>query len=188
MSSNFACCSGRLVPKRDRPNRDFGGDHAAEIGRQRGVVIARNPDPVAPYLQRRQRIAVRFGQPLMGGAVMKTVAERDHHARVVPRDDSREATECRHRIVRRQQHAARRETGAFFQMQIRDHEQALLFPEQGAGEIGDQGHARDIQRRSSNGIDCSSRHGFTKKKDVDARHKAGHDGVDMSERNRSILF
>ena len=85
----------------------------------------------------------------MGVAVMKTVAERDHHARVVPRDHRSEAPERRYRIVGRKQHAADRETGAFFQMQIRDDEQAFVFPEQRAGEIGDQGDARDIHGRGA---------------------------------------
>ena len=79
----------------------------------------------------------------MGGAVMKTVAERDHHGRVVPRDHGGEAAERRHGIVRRQQHAAGGEAGAFFQMQVGDDQQALFFPEQRAGEIGDQRHAGD---------------------------------------------
>ena len=87
----------------------------------------------------------------MGVAVMKAVAERNHHPRVVPRDDSAEAAERRHRIVGRQQHPAGGETGALFQMQVGDDEQALLFPEQCAGEIGDQGHARD-----TNGGDARS--------------------------------
>ena len=113
-------------------------------GRQRGIVIARYPDPVAPCLQRRDRVAVRRRQPVMGVAVVKTVAERNHHARIVPRDHRRKPAERRHRIVGRQQHAARRKARALFQMQVGDHQQALLFPEQRAGEIGDQGDAGDI--------------------------------------------
>src|SRR5207244_2949995 len=46
-------------------------------------------------------------------------------------------------IIRRQQHAAGGEAGAFFQMQIRDDEQTLLFPEQCARKIGDHGDAGD---------------------------------------------
>ena len=75
---------------------------------------------------------------------MKAVAERDHHGRVVPRDDGREAAKRRHGIVRRQQHAAGGEAGALFQMQVGDDEQALLFPEQRAGEIGDKRYAGDL--------------------------------------------
>ena len=83
-------------------------------------------------------------QPVMGVAIVKTVAERDHHARIVPGDHGGEAAQCRHGIVRRQQHAARGEAGTFFQMQVGDHEQALLFPEQRAGEIGDQRHTCNV--------------------------------------------
>ena len=57
----------------------------------------------------------------------------------------------RHRVIGRQQHAARGKAGAFFQMQVGDDEQALLFPEQRAGEIGDERHVRDrdLSRRAS---------------------------------------
>ena len=72
----------------------------------------------------------------MGAAVVKTVTERNHHARIVPRDHGGQAAERRRRIVRRQQHAALGETGTLLQMQVGDDEQALRFPEQRAGEIG----------------------------------------------------
>ncbi len=71
---------------------------------------------------------------------METVAERNHHARVMPRDDGGETAERRHRVVGWQQHTARGEAGALFQMQIGDDEQALLRPEQRAGEIGNECH------------------------------------------------
>ena len=75
---------------------------------------------------------------------MKTVAERDHRAGIVPRNHGREAAERSHGVVGRQQHAAGRKAGTFFQMQVRDHQQALFFPEQRAGEIGDEGYAGDV--------------------------------------------
>ena len=40
MSGDFADSAGRLVTKRDAADRNFAGDHAAEIGRQCGIVIA----------------------------------------------------------------------------------------------------------------------------------------------------
>ncbi|MET4835649.1 hypothetical protein ABIF44_005056 [Bradyrhizobium japonicum] len=58
-------------------------------------------------------------------------------------DDSSETAQRCQRIVRRQQHTARGEAGPFFQMQIGDDEQALLFPEQRTGEIGCEGHITD---------------------------------------------
>src|SRR5882757_11547637 len=91
MTGDFTGGTCRLVTKRNWPDGDFAGDHAAEIAGERGIVIAGNPDPVAPRLQRRERVAIPCGQPAMGGAVMKTVAERDHHARIVPRDHGSEA-------------------------------------------------------------------------------------------------
>ena len=59
MSGDFARLSRRLVAEHDRSDRDFARDDAAEVGGQRGIVIAGNPDPVATRLQRRDRLAVR---------------------------------------------------------------------------------------------------------------------------------
>ena len=39
-------------------DRHFLRDHAAEVGGQRRIVIARNPDPVAPRLQSRDGVPV----------------------------------------------------------------------------------------------------------------------------------
>ena len=135
------------MAKRNRADADFAGDDAAEIGRQCRIVIAGDPDPVAARLQRRHGVAVRRGQPLMGGAIVKTVAERDHHAGIVARDHGRKTAQRRRGVVRRQQHAARGKARAFFQMQIGNDEQVLLFPEQGAGGIGKQRDAGDIENR-----------------------------------------
>ena len=79
----------------------------------------------------------------MGVAIVKTVAERDHHARVVAGNDGGKPAQRCHGIVRRQQHAARGKAGTLFQMQVGNHEQTLLFPEQRAGEIGEQGDVGD---------------------------------------------
>ena len=76
-------------------------------------------------------------------AIVKTVAERDHHARIMMRDHGGEPAKRRDGVVGRQQHAARGEARALFQMQIGDDEQPLLFPEQRAGEIGEQRDAGD---------------------------------------------
>ena len=40
MAGDFAGGTGRLVAEYDAPDRDFAGDHAAEIGRQMRIVIA----------------------------------------------------------------------------------------------------------------------------------------------------
>ena len=40
MAGDFTDRAGRLVAECDSADRDFAGDHAAEIGRQRRVVIA----------------------------------------------------------------------------------------------------------------------------------------------------
>ena len=59
----------------------------------------------------------------------------------MPRDDGGETAERRHGVIGRQQHAARRKTGTLFQVQVGDDEQALLLPEQRAGEIGEKRNA-----------------------------------------------
>ena len=75
---------------------------------------------------------------------MKAVAQRDHRLwRVASNDDSK-PRQRRRGVVGGQQHAARRKAGAFFQMQVGDHQQALRFPEQRAGQVGDEGHTGDV--------------------------------------------
>jgi hypothetical protein len=93
----------------------------------------------------------------VGSAVVKTVAECDHHARIVPRNDGGEAAERRHRVIGWQQHAARGEAGTFFQMQVGNDEQALLLPEQCAGKIGDERHVRYCDLRSAHLLIASRR-------------------------------
>ena len=40
MTGDLADGTGRLVTKHNGTDRDFAGDHAAQIRRQRGIVIA----------------------------------------------------------------------------------------------------------------------------------------------------
>src|SRR6266700_4720926 len=65
MPGDLAVGPGRLVAKRDLADRDFARHHAAEVARQRRIVIARDPDPLAPHLHRCQRIAIAIRQPLV---------------------------------------------------------------------------------------------------------------------------
>ena len=81
----------------------------------------------------------------MGGAVMKAVAERDHHARVVARNHAGEAPQGRRGVIGWQQHTAGGKARTFFQMQVGDDEQPLRFPKQRAGKIGHQRDAGDVE-------------------------------------------
>src|SRR5260370_21052108 len=77
MTGDFARSPGRLVTKRDRANRHFACDHAAEIARQCRVMIAGNPDPVAPRLQACNGVAVRRRQAATAVALVKTASARN---------------------------------------------------------------------------------------------------------------
>src|SRR6478609_11449478 len=65
MAGDLAARAGRLVAEGDRTDRDFVGDGAAEITRQRRIVVARDPDPVAAGLQGGDRVAILRRQPSM---------------------------------------------------------------------------------------------------------------------------
>ena len=82
----------------------------------------------------------------MSLAVMKAVAQRNHHFRIMAGDGSSEAAQRGDRVIGWQQHAARGKTRSLLQMQVGDDEQALLFPEQRAGEVGHHGDACDRER------------------------------------------
>src|SRR5262245_57252967 len=71
MAGDLAVGATRLVAKGDRADADFAGDDAAEVGRQRRIVIARDPDPAPPRLHRRYSVAIRIGEARMRIAVMK---------------------------------------------------------------------------------------------------------------------
>src|ERR1700761_4978218 len=59
MAGDLAGRTGGLMTKRNPADRNIAGDDAAERGRQRRIVIARDPDPVAANLQGRDRLAIR---------------------------------------------------------------------------------------------------------------------------------
>jgi hypothetical protein len=73
MTGDLAVGSGRLVTEHNWSDCDFARHHAAEIARQRRIVIARDPDPVAPRLQRRNRVAIGRREPIMRVAAGKAL-------------------------------------------------------------------------------------------------------------------
>ena len=104
-------------------------------------MVAGDPEPIAAALQRFERGAADIVHSRRPIAVVKAVAERDDKTRCVTLDEPGEPGQGRRRIVRRQQHAARGEGRAFFQMQIGDREQFFIGPKQRARRIGNQRHA-----------------------------------------------
>ena len=81
---------GVLAPARWRkvsaPTASVAQEAAADALGRLGIVIAGDPDPVAAALQAAQRRAVGVGEARRAAAVVEAVAERDHHARRVARD------------------------------------------------------------------------------------------------------
>jgi hypothetical protein len=123
----------------------FGASAADAVG-QIGIVIAGDPDPVATLLQRLEHAAVAGCHAQRSAVVMKAVAERDQEARGVTFDQAREPRQRCRGIERRQQHAARRESRSFFQMQIGDDQHLFVRPIERAGGIGRQGDAGERKR------------------------------------------
>jgi len=76
-------------------------------------------------------------------AIVKTVAQGDHRLRIMPRDHGAEAAEGGDGVIGRQQHAAHGVARAFFQMQVGDDQQPLLFPIKRARQIRRQRDAGD---------------------------------------------
>ena len=83
VAGDFAVGAGRLVAEHERADRERGGRRSAQPGGRLGIVVAGDPDPVAPALERAQYRAVRVGEPRRAPAVVEAVAERDHGARRV---------------------------------------------------------------------------------------------------------
>ncbi len=69
-------CQGQMT-KNQRAHGERCGKAAAEVARQLGVVVARDPDPVASASQRAQRGFVNRRHAPRTVAVVKAVAESD---------------------------------------------------------------------------------------------------------------
>src|SRR3974377_1318502 len=78
------------------------------------IVVAGDPDPGAPSLQRRDVVTVAARQPRRTVAVLEAVPERGHAARRITCDQLADARHGRGRVVRWQQLSARGEARAFF--------------------------------------------------------------------------
>ena len=61
---------------------------AGDTGRRVGIVIAGDPDPVAPDLKRREQRAIARGEPGGGLGIVEGIAERDDDAGAKPFDQS----------------------------------------------------------------------------------------------------
>ena len=145
IAGDLAARAGRLVAEGHRAQRDLVRNLAADAVR-RGIMVARDPDPVTADLQICDRSAVIAGKTRMRITVVETIPECDDRAGLVVSDHGGEPTQGRYRIERRQQGAARRVARAFFEMQIGDDKQALLIPHQRTGEIDAQREAGDLHR------------------------------------------
>ena len=71
------------MPKGERADGKRGGRRSAHAGGGLGIVIAGDPEPVAPVLEVSKRCAVDIREPRRAFAVVKTIAQRDHGARLV---------------------------------------------------------------------------------------------------------
>ena len=130
------------MAERQRAERERAREHAADALARIGVVIAGDPHPVAAALQLMKLRAVGRGKPGGAAAVVEIVAERDHDAGGIARDDRAESFQRRRGIIGRHQHAAHGKGRAFFEMQVGDDERAFVGPVERAGEVGDEGYAR----------------------------------------------
>lgn len=81
----------------DRPDADFAGDDAAEVGGQRRIVVARTIQIQSACLHRGDGPAIDVGETLMRVAVVKAVAERDDHAWIVAGDHGGKARQASRR-------------------------------------------------------------------------------------------
>ena len=124
----------RLVAERQSPDAQGRGEGPADPVGRIGVVVAGDPQPVASALQRGERRAIRRRKPRRPLAVVETVAQRHDDARRMAGDQSREPRQRCGRVVGRQQHAARGEARAFFQVEVGDDQQAFLGPVERPGQ------------------------------------------------------
>src|SRR5262245_52466071 len=131
----------RRMAEHQWPDPEHRRRYAAEIAYRLGIVIAGDPDPVTPALERAEHGAIVVRHALRSLAVVETVAEGDHEIRRIARHQRTELGQRRRRVVGRQQHAAGREARAFFEMQVGDDQEAFFRPVKRTGTIGNQRNA-----------------------------------------------
>lgn len=137
----------RFMPEGDPANQKFISCLALNAARQNAIVIAGDPDPFAPRLQRADHRVIARGKALTGFAVVKRIAQRHDRARLVNRDEICEQFQRCRRIVRRQKNFPRSEGRAFLEMKIGDDEKPLLAPKKRACGIHDKFGVQDCQDR-----------------------------------------
>ena len=91
----------RLVTKGNGPDRQRIGETAADIPRQIRIVIARDPDPVAPALQPLELDTVEVAHAQRPVIIVEAVAERDHDTWRIMLDQPRQSPQGRGGVVRR---------------------------------------------------------------------------------------
>jgi len=72
MPGDFAWSRRSVRGETPEPDGDFAGHRAAEIVRQRRIVVAPRSRSSAPHLQRRDSVAIGHGQPAMGVAIVES--------------------------------------------------------------------------------------------------------------------
>ena len=137
----------RLVAEGQRADRQRLDRVAGQAGRRLRIVVAGDPEPVAPRHHRRKIEPHPARQARCALAVMKTVAEADDNSRPVVVDHRLEPQQRRHRVVGRHQHAAPRQRRALFEMQVGDAEQAEVREKERAAAVAERGLAghRDLR-------------------------------------------
>ena len=106
-------------------------------------MIAGDPDPLATTHQREQLFAVEPGHTPCPTIVVKTVTETENGCGTQIVDDGSQPVERRSGVIGRQQIAPSRRRRSFFQMEVRDDQQAQIGQEQGSTRIAQRMLTRD---------------------------------------------
>ena len=152
MAGNFTTRQERLrlVAKIDAAEGPASLRLSAKPLRRGRIMVARDPQPVAPGLHLVQAGDVACVHALAGKIVVERIAQGQHDARAKCRHQPLQPVQRRCRVVGRKKHAAPGKGRAFLQMQVGHHQEAGVGLEQGAGRVGDENDAShgDIARRS----------------------------------------
>ena len=90
MAADLADGAGRQMAKGQSIERQRFGECSTNARGWLGVMIAGDPDPVAPALKTEQVVTIVGGKPRRAAAIVEAVAERQHATRRVLRDQSAE--------------------------------------------------------------------------------------------------
>lgn len=137
MTGHFDCVSFfiRQVAKDRLSDDDSIGRCTADIGWRRGIVVAGHPDPVMVFGQCLELFTVGTAKAGKAIRVMKAIAKTDDALRRPALQDRSQPFDRRSAVIGGDDRALTGEGRSLFEMEVGNHQQVLIWPDECAGAV-----------------------------------------------------